>query len=145
MSDIKPGDIVKVGFHNNKPSQQNVATDFINCKVIFKYTDFYKTAMYIVFPTEDITKYSNYFYAFDIGLITDVKMVYSDFEEISNIIDYIGMPTRVIGISDFKINKPTFYEDGCKCVKCKEFYPMAVPNQPNNTLICYSCRENPWR
>lgn len=35
--------------------------------------------------------------------------------------------------------------DGCKCKVCKEFYDMAVPNQPDNTLICYSCRQNPMR
>lgn len=30
--------------------------------------------------------------------------------------------------------------DGCDCVKCKEFYPFAEPNQEDGTLICYSCR-----
>ena len=30
--------------------------------------------------------------------------------------------------------------DGCSCVKCLEFYPMAVSNQEDGTLICDSCR-----
>lgn len=30
-------------------------------------------------------------------------------------------------------------KDGEFCVKCKEFYPFAEPNQPNNKMICYSC------
>lgn len=30
--------------------------------------------------------------------------------------------------------------DGEDCVKCGTFYPQAEPNQPNGTLICYSCR-----
>lgn len=30
--------------------------------------------------------------------------------------------------------------DGCDCVKCKEFYPFAEPNQEDGTLICFSCR-----
>lgn len=145
MSDIKTGDIVRVGFNNNKPSRQDTATEFVTCKVIFKYTDFYKTTMYIVFPTDDYSKYKGYFHPFDIGLISDVKSVYNEFEEISNLIDYIGAATRIVGINDIRIKKLSFYEDGCKCVNCKEFYPMAVPNQPNNTLICYSCRDNPWR
>lgn len=32
------------------------------------------------------------------------------------------------------------YENGCSCVKCGELYPQAEPNQPDGTLICYSCR-----
>lgn len=36
--------------------------------------------------------------------------------------------------------------DGCNCKVCKEFYDMAVPNQPDGkTLICWSCRQNPMR
>lgn len=31
--------------------------------------------------------------------------------------------------------------DGETCTKCKEFFPFAEPNQPNDTLICYSCRK----
>jgi hypothetical protein len=34
-----------------------------------------------------------------------------------------------------KINK-----DGCKCKKCKEFFPYAEANQPDGTLVCYGCR-----
>lgn len=30
--------------------------------------------------------------------------------------------------------------DGMSCKSCKEFYPMAEPNQSDGTLICYSCR-----
>lgn len=29
---------------------------------------------------------------------------------------------------------------GCMCIKCKQWYDMAIPNQPDDTLICYSCR-----
>jgi hypothetical protein len=30
--------------------------------------------------------------------------------------------------------------DGCSCKKCKEFYPMAVSNQPDGSMVCYGCR-----
>lgn len=30
--------------------------------------------------------------------------------------------------------------DGCTCIRCNNFYPYAEPNQPNGSLICYSCR-----
>lgn len=32
------------------------------------------------------------------------------------------------------------YENGCFCTQCGELYPQAEPNQPDGTLICYSCR-----
>lgn len=35
-----------------------------------------------------------------------------------------------------KVNK-----DGCRCTKCKEFYPYAEANQNDGTLICYPCRK----
>jgi hypothetical protein len=35
--------------------------------------------------------------------------------------------------------------DGMICCKCQEFYPMSGPNQPDGeTLLCYSCKQNPW-
>ena len=30
--------------------------------------------------------------------------------------------------------------DGCDCIKCKNFYPYAEPNQKDGTLICFGCR-----
>lgn len=35
--------------------------------------------------------------------------------------------------------------DGMACICCKEFYPYAEPNRGDGTLICYSCRQNPYR
>jgi hypothetical protein len=35
--------------------------------------------------------------------------------------------------------------DGMRCSNCEEFYQMAEPNQEDGTLICYSCRLNPYR
>lgn len=35
--------------------------------------------------------------------------------------------------------------DGMHCANCGEFHAMAGPNQENGTLICYSCRFNPYR
>ena len=32
-------------------------------------------------------------------------------------------------------------KDGCICTKCRELFPYAEPNQPDGTLICYSCRK----
>jgi len=35
--------------------------------------------------------------------------------------------------------------DGMLCCKCGDFFLMAAPNQEDQTLICYSCRINPYR
>lgn len=32
--------------------------------------------------------------------------------------------------------------DGQFCIGCKEYYPMAAPNLPNNQLKCWSCRNS---
>lgn len=35
--------------------------------------------------------------------------------------------------------------DGMACRICKEFFPYAEGNQSDGTLICFSCRQNPYR
>lgn len=35
--------------------------------------------------------------------------------------------------------------DGLYCTCCKQFFPMAEPNQSDGSLVCYSCRQNPYR
>lgn len=35
--------------------------------------------------------------------------------------------------------------DGLACVKCQDFFQMAEPNQEDGTLVCWSCRDNPYR
>ena len=32
--------------------------------------------------------------------------------------------------------------DGEFCKICKNFYPMAVANQPDNSMVCWSCRDS---
>lgn len=35
--------------------------------------------------------------------------------------------------------------DGMTCKVCREFFPYARANQTDGTLICFSCRQNPYR
>jgi hypothetical protein len=35
--------------------------------------------------------------------------------------------------------------DGMSCSRCDEFYHTASPNTDSGELICYSCRQNPYR
>jgi hypothetical protein len=37
------------------------------------------------------------------------------------------------------------HPDGMLCSKCKSFYEFAEPNQSDGSMICYSCRNNPYR
>lgn len=37
------------------------------------------------------------------------------------------------------------FPDGMFCRKCQVFFQYAEPNQPDGTLLCYSCRNNPYR
>lgn len=39
------------------------------------------------------------------------------------------------------VKKVSPNKDGCICTKCRELFPYAEPNQPDGTLICYSCRK----
>jgi hypothetical protein len=38
-----------------------------------------------------------------------------------------------------------FKADGLSCKRCKEFFRMAKSNQEDGTLLCYLCRERPYR
>lgn len=39
------------------------------------------------------------------------------------------------------VEKKKINKDGCRCKKCKEFYPYAEANQEDGTMICYTCRK----
>lgn len=53
--------------------------------------------------------------------------------------------TEAIYIQENLILKVSAVLDGLRCCKCEEFFLMATPNQEDGTLICYSCRFNPYR
>lgn len=57
----------------------------------------------------------------------------------------IAAPAEEIGTPDqdlaVPVEKKKINKDGCRCRKCKEFYPYAQANQEDGTLICYSCRK----
>lgn len=52
---------------------------------------------------------------------------------------YFNIPITAPSSEKIKAEKKDD-RDGCDCVKCKEFYPFAEPNQDDGTLICFSCR-----
>jgi len=46
-------------------------------------------------------------------------------------------------ITEYKIASIHRKLDGMCCSKCSNFYGMAAPNQPDGTLICWSCKHYP--
>lgn len=50
-------------------------------------------------------------------------------------IEDITMLTKKIAASNIVAKS-----DGEHCKACKQYYPYAEPNQPDGSLICYSCR-----
>lgn len=67
-----------------------------------------------------------------------------------SIVDFLSFPyftwtnheqlMEIIGGNGF-IAKKTKGPDGCACSWCANFYPMAIPNQADGTLKCFSCRD----
>jgi hypothetical protein len=46
-------------------------------------------------------------------------------------------------LDKFMNNKKKY--DGMFCKQCRLFSQFAEPNQDDGTMICYSCRQNPYR
>jgi hypothetical protein len=57
-------------------------------------------------------------------------------------VDLMALADR---IELFMINRrKRKHPDGMLCKKCKVFYEFAEPNQKDGSLLCYSCRNNPY-
>lgn len=55
------------------------------------------------------------------------------------------LDTEIVYIQENLIDKVSAILDGLRCKKCQDFFVMATPNQEDGTLICWSCRNNPYR
>lgn len=61
-----------------------------------------------------------------------------------------GINKRFIGEQAIYIQESLIFKissvlDGLFCACCSDFFDMAESNQPDGTLICFSCRSNPFR
>lgn len=57
-------------------------------------------------------------------------------------LDLLGLLDRLELFLESK--KKRSIPDGMFCKNCKNFIDFAESNQPDGSLICYSCRENPY-
>lgn len=62
------------------------------------------------------------------------------------IYSFIGSPAVWAHTKDVSLISPSVAvkSEGNACCKCKNFFPFSEPNQPNGTLVCYSCRKYPF-
>jgi hypothetical protein len=70
------------------------------------------------------------------------------FTTVKNIATYSGKMSSWVYIELIcEISRPVIdpANDGCFCRVCKNWYPMAVANQSDGTLVCWLCRQYPVR
>jgi hypothetical protein len=78
-----------------------------------------------------------------ITLTDSLTVLISNFEKFNMDKKFIG--SIVYYITDYKIVNIYGKLDGLCCVRCGEFYPMAVANFPDGTLKCWLCRNYKYR
>lgn len=64
---------------------------------------------------------------------------------VEDCIDKYGCWLLVSKICAIQSSKVDPKSDGCSCKTCRTFIQYAAPNQPDGTLLCFSCRGNPVR
>jgi hypothetical protein len=120
--------------------------DIINCRVksaqiVSPYRDYDEIKSFVIVAADD-----NGYYIF-VPHYYLIKGTFVLDQYASRVLDinpkYIG--DDIILILE---NMVAFVEsklDGIACKICKEFFSYAASNQPDGTMICFSCRENPYR
>jgi hypothetical protein len=67
----------------------------------------------------------------------------SNYKKLNMLKRFIGC--EVYYITDFKVYDVYKKTDGMCCSHCGDFFYMAEANQSDGTLICFLCRQDPWR
>jgi len=158
---IKPGDMIKLRRNANDEifagGQPAHATSHL---VIFSYLRVGTTEEGIYFTDtfldQDVPAGVGPYKGLDEDLIHHALDCSDRYSRIINVESYLGETVRygmvkdlqkyMIGATGSVAKKTLAYPNGLNCSGCGERFPMAEPNQPDgSTLICYCCRQNPWR
>ena len=108
--------------------------------VVGPYSDHTEVRTFDIIGVED-GRY--YLYVPPYITISDtVKVDNYNYKKFNILPKFIG--EEVILVAENKIYKIVSRLDGTFCDYCGEFYDYAVPNQ-GDKLICWSCRQNPYR
>lgn len=62
---------------------------------------------------------------------------------ISNLENYMGKKIR--WVSDAEVIKVWYGSDFFQCCKCKDWIYLGGSNQSDGSMICYPCRQDPYR
>lgn len=123
-----------VGAHS--PDGKNSNGDLIKINKVFLMSD-EEISFFTFFDKDTIEEYNYRLSAYSttmswLGKVEDYSGKYGSWVHIS----------RIQSVSSIKVDPQN---DGCSCKTCKTFIQYAAPNQPDGTLLCFSCRGNPVR
>lgn len=93
---------------------------------------------------EIISRDNNGYYLFIpqyILIKNSIKIATYDLRELDILPRFLG--EEMIYIVDGQIFKIESSMSGMICSNCLDFYEYAIPNQTDDTLICFACRQNP--
>ena len=126
MTSLKPGDKISCRIHDNSIVSPDKETDEIK---VFEIVAAGEYGYYVFVP--------QYLYIKDSKLIDE------------RWIRKLGINPRFLGeqmshVMDNLVHQIVQVLDGMFCCVCHEFISMGAPNQPDKTLICWNCRQNPY-
>lgn len=105
----------------------------------------------IIGVNSDQSYYSDYSECLGYFLFVPCYRIIKDSTTVSSLLaKQKGINKKFIGeqtiyIQENLISKISSILDGLFCRHCHEFYDMAAPNQSDGTLVCWSCRRDPYR
>lgn len=127
MAKLKPGDCVDVRIKN--------------ATIVSPYRDYDEIKTFQIIARD---RHGYYLYIPSYYLLKDSEK--ADYYQCSELgIDFKFLDEQFVYIEGNMIARVNSVLDGMSCSNCEEFFQMAEPNQDDGTLICYSCRVNPYR
>jgi hypothetical protein len=129
MPKLKLGDRVSIKLNGNK--------------LVGPYSDFTEVRTFDIVGYEYYNYGGYYLYIPSYITISDtIKVDSYNYKKLGVLPKFIG--EDVLLVSESKINSIVSVLDGMFCDCCKEFYDYAQPNE-GDKLVCWSCRQNPYR
>lgn len=131
MVTLKPGDRVSCKLKESRivgPYEDH--DDIRQFEIIAAKAEYYSTNYHLFVPHYLTVKGT---VKIDRFLIRDLK-IHSKF-----------LGEDAICIPEKQICNIKYIMSGLCCVVCGDFYEYAEPNQPDGALICFSCKQNPYR
>lgn len=127
MAKLKPGDRVSCHIDANVIVNPYVAYDDVR---IFEIVSVDKNGYYLFVPSYYLIKKT---------------IVATEYQCKQLKIDRRFLNDEIVYVAENLVAGVHSVMDGKCCSICGEFYQYATGNQPDGTLICFSCRENPYR